>query len=172
MLKLNLVSEELKKEIELRHVFDIVKRVIFVFVVLAIFVSVVFAVTHLTLKFYSTPIMFDQGASLNGRYQEEVKQINKKIDVVSSIQSEQLDFTALLNEVLSYAEDGVTFKIIKIETETNKLNISGNADTRDNLLALQKNLEESSLFSEVQLPAINIFKKEDINFNVEAVILK
>ncbi len=170
MLRLNLVSDELKKEIWLRHAYDMVKRIIFIFLIFAVFVSLILFVANYTLKAYYNPIIQSQKSSLDGRYDEEVSMINNKINAVENIQKEHISAEPVIKETLNYSGEGIIIDTVKLEAIDQKLSVKGKAGTRDNLNDFKKYLEESSYFEEVNLPTVNIFKKENINFNIEAIL--
>jgi len=170
MLRLNLVSEKLKKEIELRHIYDMIKRIIIIFLIFTIFISIILSVANYTLETYFDSIIKTEKNFLNGRYNEEVGLINKKINAVEEIQDSHFSPYFIIQNVLSYSNESINIKTIKIAVDEEKMYISGLADTRDNLIVFKTNLESFDFFAEISMPTVNIFKKDDISFNIEAII--
>jgi len=52
------------------------------------------------------------------------------------------------------------------------LEMKGKAITREKLLAFQENLENSSLFTQVESPISNILEQKNINFNFDLTVSK
>lgn len=169
MLKLNLVSNEARKEIRLRHLHDMTKRIIFIFFIFAIFISVVFVIVEFTLASYFNLIITDGQKVIKENFKEDLALINQKIDAVDQIQRDYVEFSPLLEHVLSHVGRGINIAAVKIDAKERKLQISGLADTRENFSNFQTDFKNSEVFLEVKSPPVNIFKKEDISFNLEAV---
>lgn len=172
MLRLNLVSEELRKEIQLRHIYDMVKRIAVIFSVFLIFISIIILVANLTLSSYYDSVFSSSDEALNNKYFEEIDLINKKINSVQTIQKGKLNAYEIMRLVFDNLNEGIKINSLKISSLDKKFIISGIALNRENLSELEQDFRKIDLFSEVKLDAINIFQKEDINFNVEITLKK
>jgi hypothetical protein len=89
MLTLNLISEELKKQIKLRHLYLFIKKVNLALIVITIFIAIILSVAKAILQVNFNNIV-EQTTLVtrnNQGYNNKIKEINSKINFVEKIQS-------------------------------------------------------------------------------------
>lgn len=172
MLSLNLVSDELKKEIKLRHVYKLIKKIGYILIIVTITISAVLTAAKVILK--NNYVKIIKQTTLvnvsNQSYTNKVKGINSRVNAISEIQKDYVYWTNLLKYLSEKTPDKITLSFIKINKDITTLKIGGMAKTREDLLIFKQNLENSKVFSDTNLPLENILKKENINFEISAKI--
>lgn len=170
MLKLNLVSEELKKEIKLRRVYGIIKRMSGFFILLLIAYTLVLLFARLLIlnKFdeivYQTTLISKNTQGYNDR----VKEINSQVDFISAAQAEFIRPSCLLRNLDAFAGAGVKIDQLRLSRDKKAFLIRGKSSERGALLSFKEKLEQSGLFLSVDLPLKNLLTKEDILFEINA----
>jgi len=170
MLNLNLVSQELKQEIKLRHVYKMLKQADYILIIITIFIAVVMLVAKIILQnnfnkiVEETTLITKDSQGQNSK----IREINTRLSFVEKIQSNFIPWSYLLKDLASSANNDINFHLIKVSQEKKEIELKGIAKTRDCLLALKEGLEKSVIFYELDFPMKNILEKNDINFEIKA----
>jgi len=170
MLHLNLISEELREDIKLRHIYKMLKRVIFFLMVITIFVAIIFLISKIILQNSFNKIVEQTTLitkSSQGR-NTKIREINAKIDYINEMQGNYIEWSYLIEYLARNINNDITFNSIKINKEEGKIDLKGVARSRDNLLLLKKELDNSDMFANIDFPLSNILEKNDINFEIKA----
>jgi len=174
MLTLNLISQQLKQQIKLRRTYSMIKKLSCFFLILIVIYSftLLFAEYLMQQKFNEIVNQTTQITKNSQSYNNKVKKINSQLIFIDKIQENLLKFSCLLDKVNKANGNKVTFQVISVSKETGKLIIKGNALTRDDLILFKKNLESLNLIAEVNLPLNNLLSKENVDFEIEAKLVK
>jgi len=170
MLQLNLISEELREDIKLRHIYKMLKRAIFFLMIITIFIAIIFLISKIILQNSFNKIVEQTTLitkSSQGR-NTKIREINTKIDYVDEIQGDYIEWSYLVEDLAKNINNDVTFNSIKINREEKNIDLKGVAKSRDSLLLLRQGLDNSSMFANIDFPISNILEKEDINFEIKA----
>ncbi|MFA6306306.1 MAG: PilN domain-containing protein [Patescibacteria group bacterium] len=172
MLTLNLISEELKKEIKLRHLYLFIKKINLTLIIITIVIAIILlaAKTILQLKFNDVVDQTTLVTRNNQGYNDKIKGINSKIDFVATIQNGFIPWSNLLKTVADITPEDVSLYYLKINSEEKTIKINGRADLRDSLLNFKQKMETTTIFENIDLPVKNILEKENINFEINAKI--
>lgn len=169
MLNLNLISEEQKKEIKLKNIYAIIKIIGWIFIVAAIFFSIIFSMAKFILTNNYNQVLAQTAlvADADNSYLARIKDINEKINSAKQVQKEYISWTTVLKKITDLTPQGVTYSYLKIDKADAKASLKGTAEKRENLIFLKENLNNSNLFSGIESPVDDILiKKENINFNI------
>lgn len=92
-------------------------------------------------------------------------------DIISSLRQSAPYPTAALDlfDLLSAQPPGITISSFTID-RNGGITITGFAATRDNLLALEQFLRDSSRFQDIASPLTNIIQETDINFSFKGTL--
>lgn len=172
MLKLNLLPPSEKKELELLKLNRLLVSLAIWLLVFVIIFTLFLASTFFCLSI----LLREQKHLIEVRQsdpkmqslleiEEKVKQTNQTIKQVYLTQKDLIFWTPLLEEISKIIPSGIYLTNFSYQAINNQITLSGWADYRENLLGLQKSLEESSLFEEVKAPLANLVKQKDINFS-------
>ncbi|MFH1522274.1 MAG: hypothetical protein ABIE43_00465 [Patescibacteria group bacterium] len=170
MLKLNLVSQELKNEIKLRHIYEMLKKANYILIAVTFFVAIVILTAKIIMQnnfneiVEQTTLITKSSQARNTR----VKEVIAKIDYIDKVQNDFIAWSFLFEDIAENVNDDVSFNFIEVNKERNEAIFKGIAKTRDGLLNLKKGLESSKVFINIDFPIQNILEKENINFEIKA----
>jgi hypothetical protein len=168
MIILNLVSQELKKEIRLRHIYASFKKIGLIIALVVLFVSIMFqAAKYIMQKKFieiteQTTLVTGNGNIYAGR----VKNINAKIELAGQIQKEYVAWSEFIKIITANIPEKITLSYFKINKNDSTMALKGVAATRDEFVALKNNLEKLEFLSAINFPIQNILEKENIAFEI------
>ncbi len=99
---------------------------------------------------------------------DQIRLINKKLEIINS-KLEYPKGVPVVDDILSRKNENITIRELMYEVsdeKTAKVTLKGTSDTRDSLVNFVKDLEESSLLGEVDLPISNLTKDKNIDFSL------
>jgi len=172
MLKLNLVSEELKKDIKLRRIYGIFKRISCYFLIITIVYSITLLLSHIMLsnKFEETVEQTTLIAKNTQSYNSRIEEINSQVDFISEAQKNFLELSCFLKKIDSFAAGQLTIGEIKFAKDKGMVVIAGKATSRNGLLIFKSKLDQSGYFSKVDLPLKDLLTKDNIDFQIAAQV--
>jgi hypothetical protein len=172
MLTLNLISEELKKEIKLRHLYLFIKKINLTLIIITIVIAIILLVakTILQIKFNDIVDQTTLVTKNNQGYNNKVKDINSKIDFVEKIQNNFIPWSNLLKTIASITPKDIGLYYLKINFEEQTIKIKGKAGLRQSLIDFKQKMEATPIFESIDFPIKNILEKENINFEINAKI--
>ena len=173
MIRINLLPEKYKKGYKIEKT-----RRFFVFLFLSLyFVIFVFTIllfgSYYFLKtesdFWSENLELkksDENIKSILELEKDIKKTNKKINFVYKINSNKIVVSDLIENISSLISDGVYLKSLSLNANTGDVNLSGFANTRDNILTLEDRLKNSNWVDKSSFvsPKSNILKKKNIDF--------
>lgn len=170
MLTLNLVSAEQKKEIKLRHVFGLIKKINLTLIAITITIAIVLLAAKiiLQLKFNQIVEQTTLVTKNNQGYNNQVREINSKLNFVSRIQDDFIPWSSLLKNLANMTPADINFYYLKINAQEQSIKIKGKAKLRNSLLNFKSQMENSPAFKEIDFPIKNILEKENIDFEINA----
>lgn len=153
---------------------DILRRFIFVFLGIVFFWAMIFLVLAYNSVLYleaQIPAVEarlraeqeTQKANIVMEVESDIKDLNEVLLTIDKIRKkESFNFPYILRVLGSMAPEGVVFRTITFRGKD--IDIQGHAEGRAGVLALNKNLQEQSIFTNIVSPLSNIVKEQDINF--------
>ncbi|MBI2459045.1 MAG: PilN domain-containing protein [Parcubacteria group bacterium] len=172
MLTLNLISQELKKEIRLRHLYLFIKKINLTLIIITIAAAIILlsAKTILQLGFNDIVNQTTLITKNNQGYNNKIKDINGKLDLVEKIQNNFIPWSNLLKTLAHLTPKDISLYYLKINLLEQTIKIKGQAGQRSSLLNFKQNLEDAAIFQTIDFPLKNILEKENINFEIDAKI--
>lgn len=170
MLTLNLISQEIKKEIKLKRVYGLIKKTNYSFVIAAIIFAAVllFAKFILQNNFNEIVAQTTLVTKNSQAYNNKVRGINSQLALAAQIQNDFTAWSVLLEELAAKTPAEVNFSYVKIDKMAETIKIRGRVRSRDALLVFKNNLENSAAFTDIDFPVKNILKQKDIDFEISA----
>lgn len=177
----NLLSQNLKNEIKKEY--KIRKLIMVLTFALAIQVSfMVFILPTWLSSFYKEKVMLSDSNKLNQNLSEssvesvsaEILKINQQLNIINNSLNYR-GIVVFIDEVLQQKNNTIFIEQFSMSSGNNAepiLFIGGVATTRENLVSFVSRLEQSDLFSEVNLPISNLAKDRNIDFSIEIKIKK
>jgi Tfp pilus assembly protein PilN len=172
MITLNIIPPELKKEIKIKKIYTALKDFYAVLFINICLIAIIYLTAlgiiqaHFLKTINNTSLLIKSTKN----YEQQIKEINTKIDEVEKIQSEAVNWSYLISSLFYSAPKGIFFNSVSANKEKNFIIINGVAAKRENLLAFNELLKKSKYFKNVNLPLSSLLKKENINFTITAEI--
>lgn len=170
MLRLNLISPELKQEIKVRRLYLLIKPITMNLIFFSLLATIYILAGRWVIESYQ-----EKFALHNITADQSDNGLGTKYEILDShltaIQRIQADFvrpTASLDEIAAVIGSGIVIDTIRIGYKDRSINIKGWAGTREELLAFKDKLEASPLFEALNLPMNSIVTRTDINFDMSA----
>jgi Tfp pilus assembly protein PilN len=177
---INLIPIEEKKKIRK----DFYYRLLIVFLILFVFLAFVSLVAMVPA--YVTSV--DKKISINKKLEIQKNEVMPEIDQQAQIAIKDLDnrlgllekarenkyvfSKKVIDEIISKKVSGIKINRIFYENDSlegRKVNITGLAQNREQLLLFRRALENDSTFKNVDLPISNFVKGQDIQFNLDLI---
>jgi len=99
---------------------------------------------------------------------EEVAKINKLSRELNTASKNFETLTPKLLELIGNIPDDIKLNYIHVDRQSQLLTISGSAKTRDTYAKFQDTLKNLSWITDLQVPATQLFIKDNINFDFSA----
>jgi len=171
-IKLNLIPNYKRKEIEQSRLFGFILKLGLELFVLAFFVVIAVVsfqfILKLNFKLAEEDINID---SQKGKF-EKIKQydneflgINEQLGEIDKIQKEQLYWSFFLDKISQLVPGKITLN--GIITKDYKIILSGIAENRDVLIEFKDNLNGEECFDNIDLPLSNLVSKNNVDFQME-----
>lgn len=101
-----------------------------------------------------------------GKLETDIKDLNRYLKRLDGIQKGHLYWSDILKNLIELVPGGVKIASLSANQEDRRIEIQGNANTRDQLLNFEENLRNSKIFEGVESPLSNIVKKENVDFEI------
>lgn len=171
---LNLLPEEKKESTQGRLRLRFLLWQLFLLFVLEIFYLSILIGTYLVLDFQlrslnaikSNATVSQEETTRLHTYESKFKDINKTVEVVSSIDRFHLYFSQVFVLIDTLVPEGVV--VDHLITTEYTVSLFGKAVTRERMLEFDENLKGASeCITDVDIPIQNLFSQEDIDFQVD-----
>jgi type IV pilus assembly protein PilM len=171
---INLLPIRLKESITNKRKMLILTIIVLVITGISLFLATYMFFKHQSLYFERLQLEIEKSAieqTIYGtRYQEirdEITGLNIEITELSKIDKTLFSVPVTFDEVYKLVPEGVEIKSIKFIDEYLEISMTGIANSREQILKLQKNLEEAEFIDEVIAPISNFDEKEEISFLIQ-----
>ena len=172
MIKLNLLSPQKKKEVEDHILYSSLKNVLGVLLIFVIFISIILLGSKLILaKNFETIV--EQTTLIVKEYggvNQNIRTINEKLKNISNTQNEFVTWSYHLSKLQKLIPENIEISTIILKKGNKESLVKGLAKNRDDLLTLKTNLENSDLFTVVELPFSNLLTRNNIDFELQLTL--
>jgi len=170
--RINLLSPEKRQHLKNMVFFQFIKGILEVLLIIACAAGIVLLGARTILENYfsdlTSTIVFIQ--SRHVKTNREVRDINVILNNLDSIQKDFKPITALIPDIAGTIPMGVVLNTLQINPETKTITMSGEANTRDNLLRLEDNIKKIGWIQSTDLPLSQLTKKDEISFALSAIM--
>jgi len=168
MLVLNLISEEFRKKIRLKHFYQITKKINYILIIFAIFVAVILLSAMIILQnnFIETVNQTTLITKNNQAHNKKIMEINSKLKLISTIQDDFVVWSKIIEDLSIIIPANVSMDLVKIDLINKSVKLRGVAKQRSGLLELKNNLEKSGSYINIEFPIKNLLEKENIDFEI------
>ncbi|MDZ7799121.1 MAG: hypothetical protein U5L76_06005 [Patescibacteria group bacterium] len=178
MIKLNLLSNQKKKELKeykILNTFRIASYLVIVFLVLIIMslygVSYYLSNQVKEISDKNEASQNRQSQEGNISYSKTISEINSDIQDIKKIQSDYIIFSDYLKDYTKIIPSDLKLTNLSVNNETNLIQIKGLAPTREVFLQFKTNLENSNLIKEIDSPISNLIKKVNVDFTISGKMI-
>lgn len=167
MLKLNLLSEEIKKEIKLLHVYKMLRKANYFLIIIIIFIAIIMLVAKVILQNNFNRIVSETTLITKNSqsFSEKARNINSKLQMIEDIQKKNVIWSLLIQDIAKIMPENVSLNSLKIEYATNTIYFKGKAADRGGLISFKESLEKKDYFKEINFPIENILEKENVIYD-------
>ena len=172
MITLNIIPPQLKKEIKIKTVYAALKDFYAILFINICFLGIILLASLGVIQAHFVKTIKNSSLLTKSveNYEQQIKEINTKINEVEKIQAEAVNWSYLLSLLWEQTPKGIFFNKISLNKDKNSLILNGLSDTRENLLVLKSLIEDSGYFKNINFPISNLLKKENVNFTISAEI--
>ncbi|MBU1131303.1 PilN domain-containing protein [Patescibacteria group bacterium] len=172
MITLNLISPSQKHLLKIKQFYQILKNFLSVLTIYSLILSII--LIPLNQKIYilkedvnnrKREVQFK-----NKNISDNVLGLNKQIETLSQILSEFFNWPNYLINLSALAPAGVSLNHLSASLDNKEFIINGYASTRDDLIILKNNLENSPLFEEITIPLSNFLTQQGVTFEIKGKI--
>lgn len=169
MISLNLLSPDNKKTTEERLLYLSIKNLLGALLVFAVFSATILLIAKLALAnnfqtiIEQTTLIVKEYGGVN----QKIKETNQKINSISETQKKFVAWSVILEKISNLMPQDAVAAIMIMSRSNEEMTLKGVAKTRDALLLLKSNLENSDIFSSVKIPFSNLLTRQDVDFEFE-----
>lgn len=172
MIRLNLLPPKEKKELKWADLNQLV-IILSVWLLFFLLLSSLFLIGSYS---YLSNLLKKQGVLIEIRQDDpkiqhllelenKVQQANRKIERIYLKQKELILWVPLLEEISELIPGKLYLKTFIYQPNTNQISLSGQANTRDDLIRFENSLKQSPYFTEIKSPLSNLLKQTNIDFS-------
>ena len=172
MLSLNIIPDELKKEIEFRSFSKSIKIILYSLSFSVLFYALSLYGCYFYLKSYFLDISTQNVVITKNtdNYNKQIKDINIQIKYIEDIQKDNVVWTNIMESLFNNLADGIKLSKAEFNKNNGSLTIAGTAASREGLIALRKYFENNENFNVISFPIQNLVEKQNINFEINLQI--
>lgn len=164
MVRLNLLPTKEKNLIRRQRLQQLIVVSLLIFVISASIVSLELFWGKQLLK--DNFPSYDISLNRNKLLVENVKKINFNLTTIDKIQKEYIPISPIFIALSEIASDNLQIRLFNFDKEKKSFQLRGWANSREDLLTFQTNLEKIEFFKSVKTPVSNLLKQQDIDFEL------
>lgn len=170
MITLNIAPASLKKKNKTNELFQMLKSVYYLIMLSIGFFIIILIISYALLNDYASKTKSQSYTITKNTedYSKKANEINVHLAEIETIQSDYVEWSKLIKFFSLNHNNNINIQSININKSDNTLRLSGQAKNRDDLLGLQKKINESGIFEEAVLPFSNLVKETNISFEIIA----
>jgi hypothetical protein len=169
MLALNIIPEELKKDMVQKKLIRSTRVVLFCLSASTLIYAITLFGCRLILESHRKDISSQNVIVTKNtdNYSKQVKEINKQITAITEIQQNNIYWTPIIKVLFDNIPDDIKLNRVAFSKIDHSLSIAGVAGTRVSLINLRQYLENNNNFSVTSFPVQNLIEKQNINFDIK-----
>lgn len=171
---LNLLPPSKKHTIEESQAYRFIQRCCMIVISCAIVLSAVMIVSRLITKFVLTTAQTRSTSTVNTPDQATIsKQLNDITVLSTAINAIQKNFhqpVPVLLQMINQLPDGITFSTLHLNYATANIQVTGVADSREQLLQLSQMVNNQPAWTKVKFPLQDFTQKTNIPFEFEVTL--
>jgi Tfp pilus assembly protein PilN len=97
-------------------------------------------------------------------FSDQIDALNKTLEEVEDIQAEHIEWSLVLTEIATLVPEGNEVDQITLSSKNKNFTMNGFSQTREDILALEAAMKNSSLITNLESPLSNLLEPVEINF--------
>lgn len=165
-LMLNLLSEDDRKRIKSDILLYVVRDILFIILFMTLIVAILFIVSKRALDANYRDIVYaaKRAETEQSLFQQRVKELSTKSESLIRIQSTWQPISPFIASLSDGIRKPSTLSSAAIDIQKRTIEIIGHANTRTDVLTIQKSFEQLPFVASVDSPLTNILQSSDIDF--------
>lgn len=98
-------------------------------------------------------------------FEESIKALNQALINLDERQTAQINYSTILNQLIQLIPTALQVRGLSLDN-SGQMQLTGYAPTREQLLQLKENLENSPDFIQIEFPLSNLLKSREIDFSL------
>jgi len=173
MIDLNFLQTKEQKNVKRSMLFLLVRNVLVWLLIMSLVSAILLVVSQI---FLANNLVDVQEQSLlvsgvNLSFSDQIDALNNTLKEVEDIQSEHVDWSEVLAEIATLVPAGNEIEQINLSSQNSSFTMKGFSRTREDLLALETALKNSSLIGNLESPLSNLLEPVDIDFKFSGNLL-
>lgn len=166
MITLNLLAPGKKQELQLKRLYQIIKNLIILTLLVTIATAIILLLTKMVLQNHFNDVVEQTTLTTKNVqiFNKDIKDFNKYVKAIDNIQNNYIPWFPFLTQFLNLAPQEIQIYNIDIKEEI--MLITGLAKNRSELLKFKENLDQSDLFIKIDIPLENLLQKENVKFTI------
>ncbi len=162
---LNLLSPSQKEALRMRVIYAMLERLMVTLVFFAFLSGVLLILAKIQLSknladIESRQILTAEYLTVN----DDVKALDQQIARVETLQRMAISPSALVRDIAERTPEGIAIASLGFDVTNSKLDLTGIAAKREDLLAYEGLLRKSPFIKQLDSPISNLLRKTDVNF--------
>lgn len=168
MLALNIIPNELKKEMIFKKLIKSTRVVLYCLSASTLIYAVVLFGCRLILESHFKDISSQNVLVTKNtdNYSKQVKEINKQVSAIANIQQDNIHWSPLIKSLFDNIPDDVKLNQVTFSKSDNSIAINGVAGTRNSLINFRQYLENNNNFDIAAFPIESLIEKQNIDFDI------
>lgn len=172
MITLNLIPPEQKKDLKQKRIYVTIKELVMLVLLFTSLVAILLLAAKSVLEEQLSYLIEKNAATIQvgQATNRQIFAINQKINAVEKIQKDFKKWSVFFDQLAQLTPSRISYSLAKVYRQEGLVELQGTAKTRNDLIQLQKNLENSPLFKKINLPLSDLLAKENSSFSLRAEI--
>lgn len=165
MISLNLLPPAQKDALQSRMLYAVIERVVTALVLFSalsglLLVAIKIRLAHNLARIQERQILTEEYAAANA----DIGALERQLSRVDALQQMAVSPSALLQDIARRTPPGVAIASLAFDAGTARLDLTGIAARREDLLAYEEALKASPFVAQLDSPISNLFRKTDADF--------
>lgn len=168
MITLNLISPAQQRYLKMKDIYFKIENLLGLMIIAVIAVAIILIPINHSLTIVANQISYQrEQANLNNKIlSDKIKDLNKKIEVLNTVQNENYPWSKLLARLAGLVPNEVAIIQFNSQLANKKFILQGFAKNRASYLAFKESLDKSGDFYALNYPLADILKKGNITFEI------
>ncbi|MBI5765671.1 hypothetical protein HZA71_00380 [Candidatus Falkowbacteria bacterium] len=170
MITINLLSPQQKEETKTKRIYSAIKESAMLILLFTSIIAILLVISKYMLDEQLANLILKNAVQIQASQvkNNQIIAVNKKLNTIANIQKNFVKWSGFFVKLSQMTPENIQYGLVKVYYQDAALELEGAAKTRQDLLKLKKQLENSGLFANVDLPLGDLLAKENNIFHIKA----